>query len=53
MAEMNERIFKLLFLDVGLMNSLCGLNWRVLKNQEDKKLINDGVIAEQFIGQHL
>lgn len=52
-AEMKDKVFKLLFLDVGLMNAICGLNWRVLSQLDEMKLINDAVIAEQFVGQHL
>lgn len=52
-ADIEEKVFKLLFLDVGLMNAICGLNWRVLSQLDDMKLINEGVIAEQFVGQHL
>ena len=52
-ADMEEKTFKLLFLDVGLMNSISGLNWRVLSQLDEMKLINEGTIAEQFIGQHL
>jgi len=52
-ADLEEKIFKLLFLDVGLMNSICGLDWRSLSQMDDAKLINQGAIAEQFVGQHL
>ena len=52
-ADMEEKTFKLLFLDVGLMNAISGLNWRVLSQLDEMKLINEGTIAEQFIGQHL
>ena len=52
-ADIEEKIYKLLFLDVGLMNSICGLNWQVLSQYDELKLINEGAIAEQFIGQHL
>lgn len=52
-ADIEEKVYKLLFLDVGLMNSICGLNWQVLSQYDELKLINDGTIAEQFIGQHL
>jgi uncharacterized protein len=52
-ADLNPRSYKLLFLDVGLMNALCGLNWHTLANLADSRLINEGAIAEQFIGQHL
>ncbi len=52
-ADLEENIYKLLFLDVGLMNSICGLDWRSISQMDDIKLINQGAIAEQFIGQHL
>jgi len=52
-ADIEEKVYKLLFLDVGLMNALCGLNWRVISQLDDIKLVNEGAIAEQFIGQHL
>ncbi|MEZ5537347.1 MAG: AAA family ATPase [Thiolinea sp.] len=52
-ADIEEKVFKLLFLDVGLMNAISGLNWRVLSQRDEMKLINEGAIAEQFIGQHL
>ncbi|RKZ41648.1 MAG: AAA family ATPase [Gammaproteobacteria bacterium] len=52
-ADIEEKVYKLLFLDVGLMNAICGLNWRVISQLDDIKLVNEGAIAEQFIGQHL
>jgi hypothetical protein len=52
-ADINEKVYKALFLDVGLMNAICGLDWRVVSQMDDVKLINKGAIAEQFIGQHL
>ncbi|MEK8015657.1 MAG: AAA family ATPase [Candidatus Parabeggiatoa sp.] len=52
-ADIEEKVYKLLFLDVGMMNALCGLNWRVISQLDDIKLVNEGAIAEQFIGQHL
>jgi uncharacterized protein len=52
-ADIEEKVYKTLFLDVGLMNAVCGLNWRVFSQINDIKLINEGAIAEQFIGQHL
>ncbi|PWQ95144.1 ATP-binding protein [Leucothrix arctica] len=52
-ADMEEKVFKLLFLDVGLMNAISGLNWRVISQLDEMKLINEGTMAEQFIGQHL
>ena len=52
-ASLEEKIYKLLFLDVGLMNAICGLRWFSLEQAELTDLVNEGVIAEQFIGQHL
>ena len=52
-ADIKERVYKLLFLDVGLMNAICGLDWRSISQMDEKKLVNQGAIAEQFIGQHL
>ncbi|WP_287602652.1 ATP-binding protein [Thiothrix sp.] len=52
-ASLEEKVYKLLFLDVGLMNAICGLNWRTLSQFDDLKLVNEGAIAEQFVGQHL
>ena len=52
-ADLDEKVYKLLFLDVGLMNAICGLGWRTLSELDDAQLVNEGAIAEQFIGQHL
>ena len=52
-ADINEKVYKPLFLDIGLMNAVCGLDWRAIALMDDVKLINEGPIAEQFIGQHL
>ncbi len=52
-ADIHEFAYKLLFLDVGLMNHVCGVKWPELQNQEPVQLVNEGAVAEQFIGQHL
>ena len=52
-ADLEEKVYKLLFLDIGLMNAICGLDWLSISQMEEIKLINQGAIAEQFIGQHL
>lgn len=52
-ANLDEKVFKLLFLDVGLMNAICGLGWDAVQGQTDVQLVNAGAGAEQFIGQHL
>jgi predicted AAA+ superfamily ATPase len=53
LAEINEFVYKLLFVDVGLMNHLCGMNWPALSRMDAVQLVNEGAVAEQFIGQHL
>ena len=49
-AERDERHFKALFLDVGLVNRLCGLD---LVGAEDLITVNEGALAEQYVGQQL
>ena len=52
-AELKDKVFKLIFLDIGLMNAICGLGWHTISAQTDTQLVNAGPGAEQFIGQHL
>jgi predicted AAA+ superfamily ATPase len=52
-AEVNQRDFKMLFLDVGLLCRACRLDMTDILSTEDLMLINSGAICEQFIGQHL
>ncbi len=52
-ADIEEKIYKLIFLDVGLMNAICGLGWNTIAAIEDTRLANEGSNAEQFVGQHL
>lgn len=52
-ADLDEKVYKLLFLDVGLMNAISGLDWNTIAKMQDRQLINEGAFAEQFIGQHL
>lgn len=52
-ATLDETAWKLLFLDVGLMNYACGVDWLALQQCTDLQLVNEGPVAEQFIGQHL
>ncbi|MGD9152717.1 MAG: ATP-binding protein [Gammaproteobacteria bacterium] len=51
-ALINEKKFKLLFVDIGLINRASKLNIQDLIS-EDLMLINQGAIAEQFVGQEL
>ena len=52
-AEKNNRIFKVLFLDVGLLCKSCGLGALEIEKAEDLLLVNAGSVCEQFVGQHL
>ena len=52
-AELKDKVFKLIFLDIGLMNAVCGVGWQTISGQTDTQLVNAGPGAEQFIGQHL
>lgn len=52
-AEINQKFFKLLFLDIGLASSILGLNMLDFEKEEDLNLVNQGRLTEQFIGQHL
>lgn len=52
-AEVNDRDFKVLFMDVGLLCRSCGLNLADVEAASDMMLVNSGAVAEQLIGQHL
>ena len=52
-AEMNERFFKMLLLDVGLLLTQLNLIPTEIEQVGELNLVNNGVLAEQFIGQHL
>ena len=51
-AEVYERYFKCLTMDIGMMCVALRLNVIDL-GKEDLVLVNDGAVAEQFVGQHL
>ncbi len=52
-AEADERRFKALFLDVGLMATASGLTLLDLEQAEDVMMVNRGALCEQLVGQHL
>ncbi|MBN1669398.1 MAG: ATP-binding protein [Kiritimatiellae bacterium] len=52
-AEIDERKFKVIFLDVGLLCKACGLSLLEFERAEDVLLVNAGAVCEQFTGQHL
>ena len=51
-AMANEGYFKAIFLDIGLMQNLCGLEEEI-PFTKDLVSINRGALAEQFVGQEL
>ncbi len=51
-ALMNEKHFKIIFLDIGLANSASQLSAELFL-QKDLMLLNRGLQAEQFAGQEL
>lgn len=52
-AEINLERFKTILLDVGLSQSLLGLDFAAWFLDPDKNFINRGMIAEAFVGQEL
>ena len=51
-AEVNDKMFKPLFLDIGLVSSSLGLKLTKLTT-DNNMMVNQGALTEQFIGQHL
>lgn len=52
-AEIKEKYFKMIFVDVGLCGAALGLNLTQIKALDEITLINNGGIAEQVVGQLL
>ncbi len=52
-AELEEKFFKVVFLDVGLSSAALGLSLNQLSSIEEIAIINKGAIAEQVAGQLL
>lgn len=52
-AEAKEKDFKPLFMDIGLVSTSLGLSLPRLEMVNDLLLVNNGALAEQFVGQHL
>jgi hypothetical protein len=40
-------------MDIGIVNHICGNDWISIQSFMDSQLVNEGALAEQFIGQHL
>ena len=52
-AEINSKVQKLLFLDLGLLSTILGLKITDVQSAKELDMVHSGAIAEQFIGQHL
>jgi len=52
-ATQDYDVYKILFLDVGLLNKALGLSWKQISDLDERTLVNEGVLAEQFVGQEL
>ncbi len=52
-SEVNDRIFKVIFLDIGLANKLLGINYGDWILDPLRMLVNNGNIAEAYVGQEL
>ncbi len=52
-ADMNEKFFKEIFLDIGLVCAALGLNYDQVSTVNELTLVNNGAIAEQVAGQLL
>lgn len=50
-AQTDEKVSKCYWLDIGLLNRLQGVHFQ--RGLTDTKLFHEGVLAEQFIAQHL
>jgi predicted AAA+ superfamily ATPase len=53
LADINENVYKMLFMDVGMAAYLTRLDWIALQALDKNALVNEGKLAEQFVGQHL
>ena len=52
-AEIKDKYFKAIFLDVGLCSAALKLNFTNIQSPSDLMMINQGGIAEQVVGQLL
>ncbi len=52
-SSASPKVIKTLFLDIGLMQHVCGINPGELLKEKNLSNIYKGAIAEQFVGQEL
>lgn len=51
-SQMDESVFKLFFLDVGLFNTEIESSWASIMESRNDELLLKGVLCEQFVAQH-
>ncbi|MCD8316823.1 MAG: ATP-binding protein [Eggerthellaceae bacterium] len=49
----DNKAFKLFLLDIGLLGSMIGLDWKVILSGNDRFAILTGMMAEQYVCQQL
>jgi predicted AAA+ superfamily ATPase len=52
-AEVNLKTFKVIFIDIGLLSKSLDFSYSQMKPDEDLIRVNEGALAEQFVGQQL
>lgn len=52
-AEVNDKYFKEILIDIGLCNAILGLNLSQINAANEINFINNGGVAEQVVGQIL
>ncbi|MBY0545300.1 MAG: ATP-binding protein [Gammaproteobacteria bacterium] len=52
-AEIRETVFKIIFIDLGLVCSLLGLGFQQITAAKELNFINQGGLSEQLVGQLL
>lgn len=49
----SDKVFKSIFVDIGLLQFLCGIDWGKIPEESDLLSIYQGALAEQFVGQEM
>ncbi len=52
-AELNQKSFKIVYIDTGLLCAALGVNAMQIRNNEDAMLVNRGSVSEQIVSQLL
>lgn len=52
-AQIDTNVFKIFFLDIGLVNCLHEFSWNGFNKIFDETFTTKGFLAEQFVAQHL